>query len=401
MEPFMEKRRCEIAVVGAGPAGSTAAKYAAKHGREVLFIEKKSEIGIPMQCGGFLPQLHELKLLLPKARSLEELFCYPDFCIDARTDLLGFVSPSCEEKQFHVDANTIDRRRFDKHLAEEAARAGAEILLETLVTDIDLQNSIIKAVEVGDRDHKFEIEAKVIIGADGPASKVARISGLVKKYDPMDISQGFQYEVVNAAIDPKVVEMYFSRKYAPGGYAWIIPTGSDSANVGVGIRNPYVEETLTVRHYLTRFIKEHPLAKEKLSKARITSVMRGVIPAGGAPPKTQAGNILIAGDAAGMLMPTSGGGMPLALVAGKIAGETASAYLEGSASLEEYEQSWRKEIGEDLETSLLIRRLLDPFMKNDTIMSSLMKLLSAEQMVDLQRGKLSQAVRKVLAGRLP
>lgn len=394
----MEEKRCDIAIVGAGPAGSVAARYAAKLGYEVLLIDKKSEIGIPVQCGGFLPLVHELKLLLPKARHLDKLFSYPESCIETKTDRLGFVSPSCETKQFRVEANTIDRMRFDKYLAEEAARAGAEILLETLVTDVETKSSTIRAVEISDRDHRFELRAKVIIGADGPTSKVARASGLMKHYDPMDISQGFQYEFVDAEIDSKVVEMYFTRKYAPGGYAWIIPTGRDTANVGVGIRMPFVEEGHTARHYLNKFIKEHPLASEKLKKAKVTSIMRGVIPAGGAPPETQAGNVLIVGDAAGMLMPTSGGGIPLAMVGGRIAGETAAHFLDGSAPLEEYEQKWRKEIGNDLETSLLIRRMLDSFMKNDTLMSSLMKLLSAEQMVDLQRGKLSQAVRKVLGG---
>ncbi|MEM2934251.1 MAG: geranylgeranyl reductase family protein [Methanocellales archaeon] len=392
----MERKRCDIAIVGAGPAGSTAAKYAAKHGWEVLLIDKKSEIGIPMQCGGFLPQLHELKLLLPKAACLEELASYPSHCIAAKTDLLGFISPSCEVKRFHVDANIVDRRRFDKYLAQEAARAGAEILLETKVVDLDLENSILKAKELNS-NRAFEIEARVIIGADGPASKIARACKLVKNYDPMDISQGFQFEVVDAEIDCKTVEMYFSRKYAPGGYAWIIPTGSDTANVGVGIRLPFAEENLTAKHYLKRFMEEHPLARDKLSQAKVSSIMRGIIPAGGAPSKTQVKNVLIAGDAAGMLMPTSGGGIPLALVAGRIAGETAAKYLQGSASLEEYEYSWRREIGEDLETSLLIRRMLDAFMKNDLLMSSLMKILSAEQMVDLQRGKLSQALKKMLS----
>ncbi len=393
----MEKRRCDIAIVGAGPAGCTAARYAAKRGFEVFLIDKKSEIGIPMQCGGFLPELRELKLLLPKATRLEELTSYPDYCIETKTNLLGFISPSLEVKQFHVDANILDRRKFDKYLAQEAARAGAEILLETKVIDVDLESSILKAVEVNQRDQVFEIEAKVIIGADGPASKVARACKLAKQYDPMDIGQGFQYEVVDAEIDARVVEMYFSRRYAPGGYAWIIPTGNDTANVGVGIRLPFAEKNLAAKHYLMRFIKEHPLAKDKLSKAKVTSVMRGIIPAGGALLKTQVKNVLIAGDAAGMLMPTSGGGIPLALVAGRIAGETAAKYLEGSASLEEYEYIWRREIGDDLETSLLIRKMLDTFMKSDILMSSLMKILSAEQMVDLQRGKLSQAVKKLLA----
>jgi geranylgeranyl reductase family protein len=394
----MEKKRCDIAVVGAGPAGTTAAKYAAKHGFEVLVIDKKSEIGIPMQCGGFLPQLHELKLLLPKAAHLEELTSYPNYCIETKTDLLGFISPSLEVKHFHVDANILDRRKFDKYLAREAARVGAEILLETKVIALDLEKSILKATQLNQRDRTFEIEAKVIIGADGPASRIARACNLMKHYHPLDISQGFQYEVVDAEIDSKVVEMYFSRKYAPGGYAWIIPTGSDTANVGVGIRLPFAEKNLTAKHYLMQFIKEHPLARDKLSKVKLTSVMRGIIPAGGAPSRTQVKNVLIVGDAAGMLMPTSGGGIPLALVAGRIAGETAAKYLEGSASLEEYEYSWRREIGDDLETSLLIRRMLDRFMKNDVLMSSLMKILSAEQMVDLQRGKLSLALKKLLAG---
>ena len=148
-------------------------------------------------------------------------------------------------------------------------------------------------------------------------------------------------------IDPQAAEMYFSAHYAPGGYAWIIPLGQDMANVGVGVRASYLAgQKLPL--ILDRFIREHTIAAEKLAGGEVLAVMRGLVPAGGTVGAIQKGNMLLAGDAAGHVMATSGGGIPLAVVAGRIAGEVAIGQLQGKMPLADYPSRIREEFGIEL-----------------------------------------------------
>ena len=105
----------QLAVVGAGPAGSTAAQIAARD-LEVVLIDRKNEIGSPVQCGGFLPEAQELEALLPRARLPETLRDIPEHCILHRTGLQRIYSPSGKSKEFAVAGRVLDRRAFDRYL---------------------------------------------------------------------------------------------------------------------------------------------------------------------------------------------------------------------------------------------------------------------------------------------
>jgi digeranylgeranylglycerophospholipid reductase len=196
-----------------------------------------------------------------------------------------------------------------------------------------------------------------------------------------------EYEMVDVNIDPHAAEMYFSARYAPGGYAWIIPLGSDSANVGVGIRASYLSGQ-RLPQILDCFIAEHPLAREKLAGGEAVAVMRGAVPAGGSPPAIVKDNILLAGDAAGQVMATSGGGIPLAIVGGRIAGEAAAGCLRGEERLEDYPSRINLEFGVELARSVQIRKMVDLAMKSDRLMNSLFSALSPSQMKSVMRAQI-------------
>ena len=121
----------DVVIVGAGPAGSTAAEVAAGLGADVLLVERKMEIGTPVQCGGFLPETQELRGLLPRATLPESLKSVPDRCVLHRTSIQRLHSPRGQSKEFPVAGRVVDRRNFDRHLALQAARAGARILTGT------------------------------------------------------------------------------------------------------------------------------------------------------------------------------------------------------------------------------------------------------------------------------
>jgi digeranylgeranylglycerophospholipid reductase len=367
-----------LAVVGAGPAGSSAAEAAASAGLSVWLIDKKSEIGSPVQCGGFLPEAGELQKLLASARLPQTLVDIPERIILCRTSLQRIYSPSGSFKQFPVAGRVLDRRAFDRHLAHRAAVSGARILPATRARLIEGQ------LHLSGRFRGL-VRPQVIIGADGPHSMVSRAMG-----NPVqETGICLEYEMVDVDIDPHAAEMYFSARFAPGGYAWIIPLGRDCANVGVGVRASYLSGQ-RLPQILDRFIAEHPIAREKLAGGEAIAVMRGAVPAGGSPPAIWKESYLLAGDAAGQVMATSGGGIPLAVLGGRIAGETAAGYLQRGEALRDYPSRIGREFGIQLSRSVQIRRMVDVAMKSDTLMNSLFAALSPTQMKSVMRAQIPE-----------
>ncbi|MCX6679633.1 MAG: NAD(P)/FAD-dependent oxidoreductase [Methanothrix sp.] len=365
-----------VVVVGAGPAGCSAAEAVAASGGEVLLIDKKSEIGSPVQCGGFLPEAVELEKLMPRAHLPEVLREIPERIILHRTHLQRIYSPSGNYKQFAVAGRVLDRRAYDRYLAARAAGAGARVLPATRAR---LEEGIVQL-----SGHFIgKIRPEIIIGADGPHSIVSRAMG-----NPIqETGICLEYEMADVNIDPDAAEMYFSAKYAPGGYAWIIPLGQDMANVGVGVRASYLAgQKLPL--ILDRFIREHTIAAEKLAGGEVLAVMRGLVPAGGTLGAIQKGNMLLAGDAAGHVMATSGGGIPLAVVAGRIAGEAAIGQLQGKMALTNYASRIREEFGIELMRSVQIRKMVDMAMKSDRLMNALFAALSPAQMKSVMRAQI-------------
>jgi digeranylgeranylglycerophospholipid reductase len=385
---MIPKASYDVIVVGAGPAGSTAAMYAAGNGASVLLLDKKKEIGNPIQCAGFLPDASEVQALLPNAELPDSLKNYPDSCILQKIKTQRIIPPNCTVKEFAVKGAVLDRRRYDQFLAEQAAKAGAELMVKTRVTKVEGTT-----VEASGVFGKHIIKAKAIIGADGPNSLVARSKGLTFNPGEKEISVALEYQVRNVDIDPDALEMYFGKDFVPGGYAWIFPEGKDRANVGVGIRSKIAEKSVSAKEYLNHFIQNHPLASQKLKNRILMNVIAGILPVNGAPEKTATENSLVVGDAAGQIIATNGGGIPPAMIAGKVAGETAAEFIAGKCQLKEYDRLWRAQIGNAIETSVQARQLMDGIMKSDTLMNTAFKFISAEQMKVMQCGKLPGPVK--------
>jgi len=338
-----------------------AAKSAAETGLDVLLIERELEVGVPDKCGEFLPSLEEMKKLAPKVPALEELFDPPNSCIVNRTRYVKFIFPNGMEIKVPFKGVVVERKLFDKHLANEAARAGAEVAIFTKVTDILRDGTGVKARSI---EGVLDIRSKTIIGADGAYSLISRRAGLPISRDPLDYAIGYQYEMVNVDHDPDYVEMYIGEDIAPGTYAWIIPKGGDVANVGTGIRTPFMMKGLNVRDYLRNFLIKPNLGSEKLRRASPTAIKAGCIPVGGPMKRTASENILAVGDAAGHTIPTVGGGVPPGLICGNIAGQIASEHILEEAPLTSYDKAWRVQLGTTLENSLRIRRMSDVIFKN-------------------------------------
>lgn len=320
----------DVLVVGAGPAGSSAAEFAAAGGADVLVIEKRPVIGVPVRCGEFMPQVDEIERIFPQA-DLGSIFDLPSYLHSIDTEEIRIFSPKfrCFEVDFH--GYTTFRDRFDQFLAERATRAGARI--RTGVTCSSIEDNVART-SIGD------VRAKVIVGADGPLSVVAKSLKLERSWDLCPAASAF----AKGDFDP-VPEMYFG-SVAPGGYAWVIPK-KEGANVGLGYSKRYARGNLDF--YWRAFLKHRQLAVGKLNGKPV--------PMSGPIASTVKGSSLVVGDAAGQVMAVNGGGIPIAMICGRIAGEVASSHVLGKADLVEYERKWRYQVGGPLKTAISTKRL--------------------------------------------
>ncbi|MDP6155204.1 MAG: NAD(P)/FAD-dependent oxidoreductase [Candidatus Thermoplasmatota archaeon] len=347
--------RYDVIVIGAGPAGSTTAYYAAKNKLNVLILEKKKEIGYPVQCGEFLPTVDEIREILPKVNNLGELFAIKEKLISKRTTSIKIFSSKRKCYELKFNGFSVERREFDKYLVEKAVKMGAELRTDVKVTGIDGHRVITNG---GD------FISKVIVGADGPFSKVAGWMGLrgPKKLSPCILCE------IPGDFEP-TVEMYFG-SVAPGGYAWVIPKAT-GANIGLGVQK---KSKVPLKSLLLKFLKSIDIN----AKPRFWSA--GHVPVSGPIPQTVKGNVIVVGDAAGHVMATNGGGIPIAMICGRIAGNVIGRHINSESPLEDYETEWRQAVGRELKTALMTKRLADLSFKSDWTLDLAMRIMGTKRM---------------------
>jgi digeranylgeranylglycerophospholipid reductase len=371
-------------IVGAGPAGSVAAKVTAEHGLHTLLIDRRQQVGVPVQCGEFLPTPGECRNLLPNAPRIARLCRVPKALIVNRCATMRLISPLGSAFEFPLSAVVLDRAGFDQALAAGAARAGAEIMLGTTV----LRRSQDNVLLVRKNGLHSELRSKVVIGADGPRSLVAASLGQDYQDDARDMALSIQYRMDGVDCDRQVVEMYFGRTIAPGGYSWIIPRSDHAANVGLGLRRPFCRGDVRLSSYLNRFVSCFPASAAHLRNATVQQRISANIPVGGPKTKTYSENAILAGDAAGHVMASNGGGIPTALGAGELAGLATIRYIEDNTPLSWYEATWRREIGRELTSALTVLRVADSAMSSDALTDVCMRLAGAHRLSELIRCRL-------------
>ena len=377
----------DVAIVGSGPAGSTTARVVAENGAKTVLIDRRRIVGVPVQCGELIPIPREVRNLFPSSTRMPKAVSVPSKFILNRTSTIRLVSPNGKTFEFPFEANIVDRALFDQHLARKAEDAGVDVLLNTKLLDRTKDNSLVLRSE----RRQNEIQANVVVGADGSRSKIAQSLGPQFIHNESDLSPSLQYVMENSDADSTVVEMYFG-SVAPGGYAWIIPKGDDMVNVGFGMRRSIAKDDSPLRDYIDRFVYGNPLVTPLLKRARIVSRVGAIIPVGGPLKRTWSSDALLVGDAAGHVMASNGGGIPTALCGGIIAGEAISSHLESGSSLSLYEETWRAEFGTELETALRVLRVADTVMPSDSITDICMRLAGVRFLEPLIRCRLPPLV---------
>ncbi len=345
----------DLVVVGAGPAGSMAAKMAAKAGLKVALLEKRQEIGSPVRCAGGVSRSGLAKLIKPDpswiAAEVKGTRVYaPD----------GFSIMMSEDQAFDEVGCILERNIFDRYLAIDAAQAGTEVFVKTRAIGLLRQDGALYGVSALRSGDPLKLEAPLVIGADGIESKVGRYARIDTALRPEDIEVCAQFIVQDSGIDEDHCEFYIGNEIAPGGYVWIIPRGEKLANIGVCIQGSRSLPGLTVR-LLREFLKRH------MPEAKILDMVAGGIPASGPIKSTISDGIMLVGDCAGQSDPFTYAGILNGMRAGIMAGEVAAdAVVNGDASkaaLKAYEDRWRESIGKEIarnyKLKLLFTRLND------------------------------------------
>jgi geranylgeranyl reductase family protein len=329
----------DVIVVGAGPSGSMAAKYAAKNGARTLLIEEHGTIGFPVSCTGHISVKALKECELPEGNFINK-------------KIRGAFVYAPDNRSITIDGKrtmtyVVERKIFDRELAKAAALAGSEVLVDTAVRSLKKVPGgvVLEAMSEGKITH---FKAKVAIGADGVRSKVARGAGLGRV---PHVCSGIQVEASYEPRDPEFVEVFLGHRYAPGYFAWSVPTSGDCCRIGLNAdKDAHV--------YLNRLLTEHEVVSKKARSA--VDLIMGGIPVGTLK-NTVADGVLIVGDAAGHVKPISYGGIYAGARCAKIAGEVAAkAACEGDVSarrLMEYERRWRGEIGRELTFGLKARHI--------------------------------------------
>ncbi len=325
----------DLAVVGAGVAGSVAAYHAAKKGLKVVLLEKER---LPRHklCGGVITE--------KTVNLLKNLGMTPDRqSLGLEIENVKVKVPGAE-KNIKISSGkiyTTYRNIFDNFLAMKAQEAGAELFQDTFVRSIDIGTSSVLHIRGGD-----EIRAKYIIGSDGFYSLVARETKLRESFPKNQLAIAAEYEI-KGNFDIDAMEIHFGR--SSFSYSWIFPK-EDGVTIGVAELGSKLKSS--IKDYLDNFVK----AQNFLCGTKLPVSESFAIPMGGIKRVVANDRVALAGDAAGFVDSLSGEGIYYAALSGYLAAEAVKSALQGG-SLKDYQRTTDREILPDLRALLRIAKL--------------------------------------------
>jgi digeranylgeranylglycerophospholipid reductase len=327
------------------------ARFAAEAGAKVLIVERRAEVGVPVLCGeGISQKIDHFKVLEGKRWIASKMNGAEIFSPNGTKITLS------AEYAGNETGYVVYRDIFDQELARGAIQKGAEIMLNTCAIDLLKKDGKIKGIIARHFDETLEIEANIVVGADGVESRVGKWAGIQTTLKPYDLETCVQYTLSNVDWDNPYCDFFLGKHIAPGGYIWVFPKGKDVANVGIGILASLSESGKAVK-LLDKFIATRP----ELKKGEPLRVITGADPVA-EPIQSVKENLLLIGDAARQVDPITGGGLTHAIEAGKYAGETIAKAVEkqrfDTQILSEYETRWKNAFGKKLHRNYVAKEIM-------------------------------------------
>ena len=343
----------DIIIIGSGPSGTMSSIEATRKGADVIVLENDPVVGDPNHCSGLITLKGLSNLKVP----------YPKSIIENSVDSVNFYSPSNHKltikRSKKSEINVFKRNELDRVLFNYAhEKLGVEGRFNSRVTNLIVSNGKVQGVKVKPKTgESYEIRSKVVIDASGSLARFVPQSGLIPP-DPHWRLPAMQYELENIKDFPdNFVELYHGTNWAPGFFAWIIPTCSGSVRIGLAT---WKSEYLNIRKLLDKFMLTHPVASKTLKTAKIAKVRGGVVTATGPIKKSYADGYLAVGDTAGQTKATTGGGVNIGGYCGRIAGSVASLHINNPKEypLSMYEREWKRLFFKELKGMELYRKVV-------------------------------------------
>ena len=338
----------DVVVVGAGPAGSTAARFAAENSASVLVLERDREPGIPVRCAEGVSHFGLKRFIEPDSR-----------WIASKIEVAELIAPNGESTKMHQNGTgyVLERRIFDTELCNLACSKGAKLQMKANVTGLIKEDNKIKGVIYEHLGKTNQVFCDIVIAADGIESRVGRWAGIDTTLKLNDLDTCVQYTVTNINLDDDTCRFFFGNDIAPGGYVWVFPKSKNKANIGIGIAGD-VADKKGPKEYLDEFMQKH------YPEARTNFFVCGGVPTAATLKDIAIDNFMIVGDAAHQVNPITGGGIIQGMVAGKIAGIVAGEAVKqkrfDKKFLQKYSKQWNQELGKNQK---VMYSLKEKFMK--------------------------------------
>ena len=328
----------DVVVIGAGPAGSLAARRLAASGHDVLLIEEHDDVGEPVHCTGLV------------GHDAFGEFDLPHQLILGRAGTVRFWGAGGESvrvKGDRVSAAVIDRRALDAHLADTAVAAGAELRRGCRAERITVDS---RGVRIITNAHVQPIDARAVVLACGANYRFHRTLGLGL---PRLFLQSAQVEAPFETMSE--IEVRFGRHVAPRGFAWAVPVDRQGAAfVRLGLMSADRSRE-RFRAFSTLMAERAGCDPRALPAPRLKMLPLAPVS------KTYAARVVAVGDAAGLVKPTTGGGIYYGLITGSLAADVLDHALStdrlGERSLARYETRWKTRLGQEIRVGMAFRRI--------------------------------------------
>jgi digeranylgeranylglycerophospholipid reductase len=337
------EKRFDVAVVGGGPAGLSAAWAAAKAGASVVLFEKDEAIAHNIRTSG-VSWIDSMEYLGIPSNLYNPVSNYQFLSPSNEVTITGKVPRSC----------VLDVRATYQHLAFLAAEAGAEIMVKSNVINITRDNSRVTGVRASTPAGDLDVKSTLVIDASGFSASAGRKAGMVSEWRRYGV--GAEYECYCEHADSRTWTLMVGRQYSEAGYAWVFPLSKNRARIGVGIGRP--ESPSDPIDKLHSILEKRLKPLDKLGKIQPIELHYGFIPNEGVRASSISDGILLVGDSAGQANPLVLEGIRYAIEFGRLAGEVGTRSIAQGAtreSLAEYEKAWKGRVASKIAAALKVQ----------------------------------------------